>query len=102
MNFATLAGKTALITGASRGIGFGITQALARNGVSCILVGRNTETLNARIRELPLNGHKSVTGDIAAYATWATFESENVRVFVASVDVGNFDRYFSQRRWDNA
>jgi len=78
MNFATLAGKTALITGASRGIGFGITQSLARNGVSCILVGRNTDTLNARIAELPSDGHKCVAGDVAAEETWTKFEAENV------------------------
>ncbi|KAL2068867.1 hypothetical protein VTL71DRAFT_15205 [Oculimacula yallundae] len=40
-----LAKKTSLITGASRGIGAAIAQAFAREGVRCILVGRNQELL---------------------------------------------------------
>lgn len=40
-----LSGKTALITGASRGIGLAIAQLFATQGAQCVLVGRNEETL---------------------------------------------------------
>ena len=46
--------KIAVITGASRGIGFAVAQRLARNGARCILVSRKLEPLEeaaAKIRE---------------------------------------------------
>ena len=78
MNAPVLTGKTALITGASRGIGLGVTHSLARNGVSCILVGRNTETLDAQLAKLPPGGHSRFSGDVASVETWSRFENENV------------------------
>ena len=47
-----LQGRTALVTGASRGIGLGIAQALAREGVSLVLNSRTPEKLNEVCREL--------------------------------------------------
>ncbi len=40
-----LKGQTAIITGGSRGIGYGIAVALAENGATCIITGRNEERL---------------------------------------------------------
>src|SRR5688572_32856845 len=42
-----LSGRTALITGASRGIGFGVAQALAAEGCNLHLSSRNTADLEA-------------------------------------------------------
>lgn len=78
MNAPLLAGKTALITGASRGIGLGIAYSLARNGVSCILVGRNSKTLNEQLQNLPSSGHSLFVGDVASVETWSRFDNENV------------------------
>lgn len=47
-----LKGKTALITGASRGIGIYIAKALAREGMNLILVARNEEALRDVKNEL--------------------------------------------------
>ena len=50
-----LEGRTAVITGASRGIGLAIARKLAQYGAQCILVSRkleNLETAAAGIREL--------------------------------------------------
>ena len=48
----TLKGKTALITGASRGIGVYIAKALAQEGMNLILVARNEEALRNVKNEL--------------------------------------------------
>jgi len=78
MTVLPLAGKTALITGASRGIGLGITRSLARNGASCILIGRNADTLDAQIKEMSPGEHSRVVGDVASVDLWTKFEDENV------------------------
>ena len=48
----TLQGKTALITGASRGIGLAIAQALARQGCNLAITGREKKALLAAERRL--------------------------------------------------
>jgi len=45
LNLFNLNGKTAIITGASRGIGKGISYALARAGVNLVLIGRDKKLL---------------------------------------------------------
>ena len=47
-----LGGKRALVTGGSRGIGLAIGRALAREGVSVALAGRDSVALEAAAREL--------------------------------------------------
>lgn len=52
-NLFSLSGKTALIAGASRGIGWAIAQALSAQGAHTILAARSIDTLEARAKELP-------------------------------------------------
>ena len=40
-------GNKAIVTGASRGIGFAIAKELAQNGCKVVITGRNKETLKA-------------------------------------------------------
>ena len=47
-----LAGKTAVVTGGSKGIGKAIARALASEGVDLALIARNPETLDATAAEL--------------------------------------------------
>lgn len=51
-NIFSLAGKTALVAGASRGIGLAIAQALSAAGASTILAARSMDKLEAHAREL--------------------------------------------------
>jgi gluconate 5-dehydrogenase len=52
MNPFRLDGTLALVTGGSRGIGFGAAKALALSGAEVILVGRNQEDLHQKAEEL--------------------------------------------------
>lgn len=49
----SLVGKSALITGGSRGIGLAIATRLANEGASCVLVARNADTLKTACSQLP-------------------------------------------------
>ncbi|MFF4607701.1 SDR family oxidoreductase [Streptomyces sp. NPDC001339] len=47
-----LSGKVALVTGASRGIGYGIAQALVARGDRVVITGRNEDTLKEAVEKL--------------------------------------------------
>ena len=61
-----LAGKVALVTGSSKGIGEGIAHGLAREGAIVIVHGRNKTKTEAVARDIIAHGGRacSVTGDL--------------------------------------
>ena len=75
-----LAGKTALITGGSRGIGKAIAFALAREGVDVAIVARGAEALAATAAEIRATG----TGKVLT-ATVDTGETESVEAMAQQV-----------------
>ena len=60
-----IAGKTALVTGAGRGLGAGIARALAAEGVRVLATSRGAASLEETMDSLPqLLGHESLAIDI--------------------------------------
>ncbi|HYP12908.1 MAG TPA: SDR family oxidoreductase [Bryobacteraceae bacterium] len=55
----SLQGKTALVAGASRGIGLAIAQLMARSGARTILAARSLDHLKSHAGELVQEGHKA-------------------------------------------
>jgi NAD(P)-dependent dehydrogenase (short-subunit alcohol dehydrogenase family) len=55
-----LAGKTAIVTGASRGIGFATAQRLAAEGAAVAICARDPERLEAAVQRLRQTGAKAV------------------------------------------
>jgi short-subunit dehydrogenase len=60
-----LAGRTALLTGATGGLGRAIAQALAGRGASVALSARRVEALRALAAELAGEGHRVLAADLA-------------------------------------
>ncbi|HEV7481979.1 MAG TPA: SDR family NAD(P)-dependent oxidoreductase [Solirubrobacterales bacterium] len=60
-----LAGRTALLTGATGGLGRAIATALAGRGASVVLSGRSAEALEALAAELPGEGHRVLSSDLS-------------------------------------
>ena len=60
-----IAGKYALVCGASKGLGFGCAQALVREGVHVLIVARGVEVLEAAAHKLS-HLHNSESGELAA------------------------------------
>jgi short-subunit dehydrogenase len=77
-----LAGRTALLTGATGGLGRAIAVALAQRGVSLALSGRKLEALEALAAELPGDGHRVFAADLAEPGA-----AEKLAAEVGAVDI---------------
>lgn len=64
--FFNISGKRILITGASSGIGRGISERLANAGAQLYVCGRNEDRLNEVINSLHGDGHQSFIGDLTS------------------------------------
>ncbi len=66
-----LAGKTALVTGASRGIGRAVCERLAADGARIVATARSEAALGAVVAALPGAGHAALVMDLASRASTA-------------------------------
>jgi 3-oxoacyl-[acyl-carrier protein] reductase len=74
-----LAGKTALITGATSGIGLAIAQRLAQEGCGIAICGRTQAKLDGALATLP--GARGFIADIGKPADVATLVDQTVQAF---------------------
>lgn len=79
---ADFTGKTALVTGASRGIGLGIAAELAARGAKIVVTARNKEDLDAAVAELG--------GTDAALAVPGKADDPEHRAFAVAAAVDRF------------
>ncbi|MFZ0639459.1 MAG: SDR family NAD(P)-dependent oxidoreductase [Candidatus Acidiferrales bacterium] len=111
MNSSSLAGKSALITGASRGIGFAIAQRLGRLGARIALCGRHQDTLDAacaRLHDEPIDA-LALTADVSRSDQVSSLVEKTLARFgavdflVNNAGTGRFGpvQDFSESDWDN-
>lgn len=100
-----LAGKKALITGSTRGIGRAIANLLAAEGADLAICSRNQEEVDSAVEQLSASGGKVVgavvdVADKAAYQAWITSAGEElggIDIFVPNVSAGGGD--MSEQGW---
>ena len=81
--------KSALVTGASRGIGFGVALRLAQEGIQTAMVGRDRtriEQAAKKITEITGTQALAVVGDVSIYADCVSAVEKVVKEF-GSIDV---------------
>ena len=91
-NFMDLSGKTAIVTGASRGIGLAIAKALAREGVKLALISRTKPpaSVKGKFIACDLADSEKIPAAVAS-ALWLVLREEGVplsRELAAGVVLG--------------
>lgn len=91
MNTRALAGRHALVTGASEGIGAAVTLALANHGAVVTLLGRREDRLRARAATLPAGAPYAIAvADVTdPVAVHAAFESARAALGPVHVLINN-------------
>jgi 3-oxoacyl-[acyl-carrier protein] reductase len=92
----SLAESVALVTGGSRGIGYGIATALAKLGANVVITGKNPERVAAAARELSVHGPAceghpcDVTSlsSVDGLATHLRHKYERIHILVNNAGVG--------------
>src|SRR5260370_9427619 len=110
MHMKDLAGKTAFVTGAASGIGFGIASALAQAGVKVMLCDIEEAALAAALEKLRLTNADiegvradiSLKGELAAAAQATLPRSAKAHILANNAGVGGGGPYgmWSDAAWD--
>ncbi len=82
--FTSIAGRSAIVTGATKGIGKGIATVLARAGANVLVTGRNADDAAATVAELDGLGDgraASYLGDVASAASCREMAAAAVDAF---------------------
>ncbi|MEZ4857655.1 MAG: SDR family oxidoreductase [Flavobacteriaceae bacterium] len=83
-------GKVALITGGTKGIGYGIAQVLLKNGICVAITGRTQETVRDAIKKLNEQGNDGVYA-IGIESDVRNYESQNEAVRQVIEEFGKLD-----------
>src|SRR6516165_2991631 len=81
-----LTGKTALVTGSSRGLGRAMAEGLAAAGAAVILNGTDAGRLSAAVAEMQAKGysareaHFDITDEVAIIAAFEHFDAEGIPI----------------------
>ena len=101
MNTFSLQGKTALVAGASRGIGLEIARHMAAAGAGVILAARSKEALEARAAEI---GGRALVLDVAdpqsVAAAVESIETPDILVNVAGINLRKRAEQFTREEYD--
>jgi 3-oxoacyl-[acyl-carrier protein] reductase len=91
--------KTALITGGTKGIGYGVAEMLIKEGIKVAITGRNEETVNAAAAQLNLIKEGYALGIVADVRNFESQQNAvnqvvqhwgSLDVMVANAGVGHF------------
>jgi gluconate 5-dehydrogenase len=89
-----LTGRTALITGSSRGLGFSIAEGLAQAGATLVLNGSNLERLTTAAASLRTKGHSvheapfDVTDEAAVQTAFTRLDEQGIEVDILFNNAG--------------
>jgi 3-oxoacyl-[acyl-carrier protein] reductase len=83
-----LKGRTALITGSTKGIGFAIAEAFAEAGATVLISGRNRQTIDAAVNKLSKKG-RSIYGIEMDMTDIATMEKAVANLPAIDILVNN-------------
>ena len=83
-----LKGKTALVLGGSKGLGRGVADALAAEGVAVAIVARGQDALDRAVSEIVSRGAKAI-GFAADLANWPSLEAaaNSARKQLGAIDI---------------
>jgi len=87
--FTSVAGRSVVVTGGTRGIGKGIARVFVRAGANVLVTGRDSESAEAAVDELAKEGGGQVgfvLGDVADAASCAAMAAEAVQRY-GGIDV---------------
>jgi 3-oxoacyl-[acyl-carrier protein] reductase len=101
MSETFLTGRTAVVTGATRGIGFAIARALADAGATVAICGRDQQGVDEAVRRLTNESQRKVVGkaadvrtstSVAALFEWLDSETGGPDILVNNAGVGLMKR----------
>ena len=100
-----MASKNVIISGAGTGIGQAMAQKLAQTGYTCLLLGRNQQTLNQTLQSLPGSGHQVLIADVRQPASLAQAAASiaglPIYALLANAGIGGENYWGEADRWDD-